>query len=579
MSTQPTNSPTAIPATVPNISSARLHTIIAGLWFCLFLSALDTTIVTTALIKISSGFSALDQAAWLITTYLLTYNSFLMIIAKLSDIWGLKTVLLVCCTMFLISSMACGAAQTMTQLIVFRAFQGIGGSGLYSLTFVSIMKLIVPEKIGFYSGVISSVFTMSNLLGPLLGGIIADRTTWRWIFFINGPICAAAMVLLFLSMPSLKDKKSNAERIRGLDGIGGILSVCWPIPLIFALQEAGVSHSWGSGVIVGTLVTGIVLFFTFGVYETWITYRTETEPIFPIRFLRNPSMALILLSMFLLGMPFYVIFVQLPQRFQTVNFTTAERAGILLLPCTLVSPLGAMVAGLAAKKVATEYVLILAAAVVCLGTGLMGSLPTYSHLWPGIYGYEIIVGLGLGLASPPYFMLLATSIAEKDISVGTGALNMMRTLGGCVAVAICTAVHREYTSDRLTAYLSLEQIKAVQTSSAALAQMPDALKNEVARVFGGSYNRQFLIMMAFTAFNLLVTLVLAIVRKRAGVFGAMAERKEGNEFYDAAEKTADKEKEITAKDEKETVAPHIATSADESDDISALPVGVGKGRL
>lgn len=103
------------------------------------------------------------------------------------------------------------------------------------------------------------------------------------------------MVLIFFSMPSLNDGKSNAERIRGLDGIGGILSVCWPIPLIFALQEAGVSHPWSSGVIIGTLVTGIVLFFLFGFYETWVTYRTNTDPIFPIRFLQNPSMALILL--------------------------------------------------------------------------------------------------------------------------------------------------------------------------------------------------------------------------------------------------------------------------------------------
>jgi|SRR5690242_19119315 len=283
--------------------------------------------------------------------------------------------------------------------------------------------------------------------------------------------------------------------------------------------------------------------------------------------------------MFLLGMPFYVIFVQLPQRFQTVNFTTAERAGILLLPCTLVSPLGAMAAGLAAKKVATEYVLILAAAVVCLGTGLMGSLPTYSSLWPGTYGYEIIVGLGLGLASPPYFMLLATSIAEKDISVGTGALNMMRTLGGCVAVAICTAVHREYTSDKLTAYLSAEQIRAVQTSSAALAQMPNALKDEVARVFGESYNRQFLIMLAFTAFNLLVTLLLAVARKQAGTFGMLAERKEGNEFYNAAEKKSNEEKEPVSEDKKEATGSHIVVSAKDSDEILALPIEVGKGKL
>lgn len=246
--------------------------------------------------------------------------------------------------------------------------------------------------------------------------------------------------------------------------------------------------------------------------------------------------------MFLLGMPFYVIFVQLPQRFQTVNFTTAERAGILLLPCTLVSPVGAMAAGLVAKRVATEYVLILAAAIVCIGTGLMGSLPTSSHLWPGIYGYEIIIGLGLGLASPPYFMLLATSIAEKDISVGTGALNMMRTLGGCVAVAICTAVHREYTADRLTEYLQPEQIAAIQTSSTALAQMPETLKNEIAGIFGASYNRQFLIMLAFTGLNLVVTVLLALVRKRMGVLGVMVERKEENEFFKGTTQMPDEEK-------------------------------------
>jgi MFS family permease len=108
-----------------------------------------------------------------------------MITAKLSDVWGIKSLLLICATIFLIFSMACGGAQTMTQLIVFRAFQGIGGSGLYSLTFVSVMKMVVPEKIGFYSGIISSVSVLANLLGPLLGGIIADLTTWRWCFFLK----------------------------------------------------------------------------------------------------------------------------------------------------------------------------------------------------------------------------------------------------------------------------------------------------------------------------------------------------------------------------------------------------------
>ena len=104
------------------------------------------------------------------------------------------------------------------------------------------------------------------------------------------------MILIFISMPSLKDGRSNAERIRTLDGIGGILSVCWPIPLIFALQEAGILQPWSSGVIIGTLVAGIFLLILFGLYETWITYHTKKEPIFPIHFLQNPSMVIILLS-------------------------------------------------------------------------------------------------------------------------------------------------------------------------------------------------------------------------------------------------------------------------------------------
>lgn len=103
------------------------------------------------------------------------------------------------------------------------------------------------------------------------------------------------MIILFFTMPTLKDGKTNPERLRSLDGIGGLLSVCWPIPLIFALQEAGVSHSWSSGVIIGTLVTGVVVLIVFVCYETWVTYRTTKEPIFPLHFLRNPVMRLILL--------------------------------------------------------------------------------------------------------------------------------------------------------------------------------------------------------------------------------------------------------------------------------------------
>lgn len=238
-----------------------------------------------------------------------------------------------------------------------------------------------------------------------------------------------------------------------------------------------------------------------------------------------------------MGMPFYAIFVQLPQRFQSVNFTTAERAGILLLPISLVSPIGAMASGLLVKKMPLEFVIVLAIALVFIGTGLLSSLPTYSHIWPGTYPYEVITGLGLGLSAPPYYMLLGTAIAEKEISVGTGALNMFRTLGGCVAVAVCSAVHREHLNGKLPALLSPEQIAATHASGAFIARLPQAQRDSVAAVFGESYNRQFQVMLAFNGLNVIVIAALCILRKKAGVFGKLKERQEDNEFISIAQKS------------------------------------------
>ncbi|ORY11222.1 major facilitator superfamily domain-containing protein [Clohesyomyces aquaticus] len=531
----PTNSGDATDApslaVVSTISPARLNVIIAGLWLSIFMSALDTTIVTTGLIKISSEFNSLAQAAWLITTYLLTYNAFLMIVAKLSDVWGLKSILIFCNVFFLIFSMACGAAQSMTQLIVFRAFQGIGGSGLYALVFVALMQLATPEQLGLYSGIISSVFAVANLLGPILGGVISDHTTWRWIFFINGPIVSTAIGLLFVSLPGKTDGKSNMDRLRNFDMIGGLLSVCWPIPLLFALQEGGSSYDWNSGVIIGTLVAGLIGFLLFGCFETWITYRTKKEAVFPIRFLTNPAMLLHLLSQFLQGMPFYMAIIQLPQRFQAVNHTTAERAGILLLPLTLLTPVGAMLAGsIMGVRIDTEWCLLIANAIVCIGIGLLSSLPTGLKFPVATYGYSVITGIGLGAGSPPYYYLLSTTVAEKDVSVGTGALNMMRTLGGCVAVAMCSALNHASLRERLPSFLSPAQVAVVEDSNAAVLSLPKDQQVKVAEVFGHSYNRQFQVMLAFTLLNVLVTGSLCITRKRQGIFGAKPIRKEENEF-------------------------------------------------
>lgn len=240
--------------------------------------------------------------------------------------------------------------------------------------------------------------------------------------------------------------------------------------------------------------------------------------------------------MFLLGMPFYVAIIQLPQRFQAVNRTSAERSGILLLPVTLLTPAGAMLGGIVmgktimGRKIAAESVLIFSTAIVSVGIGLISSLPIKHSFWPGTYGYEIITGMGLGLASTPYYFLLYTSVEEKDVSVGTGALNMVRTLGGAVAVAICSALHHSVLRSKLPTFLSAEQIALVEDSAAYSGQLPSEVQTELGRVFGHSYNRQFQVILAFSCLNFVIAIALAIVRKKMGIFGVIPQRTQENEF-------------------------------------------------
>ncbi|KAJ5699742.1 Major facilitator superfamily domain general substrate transporter [Penicillium majusculum] len=212
------------------IGTWRICFIMAGLWICLFLSALETTIVSTALQTISSDLQDLSKSTWIVVAYLLTYNGFLILFSKLTDIFGQRGLLIMAQCIF-VFSMACGAAQTMTQLIIFRALQGIDGSGIYSIVFVIVGKIGTVGKMPLYMGAMTSVFAMANLLGPILGGAIVDHTTWRWIFFLNGPGVALSLLILVPAIPNLGEKMIEKEKLKGIDVIGGLLSLAWPILL------------------------------------------------------------------------------------------------------------------------------------------------------------------------------------------------------------------------------------------------------------------------------------------------------------------------------------------------------------
>ncbi|KAL2819624.1 MFS general substrate transporter [Aspergillus cavernicola] len=501
------------------IPSLRLNIIVLGLWISLFLAALDSTIISTAVFDISNSFQSTSQSAWVVTAYLLTYNAFVLLLAKLSDIVGLKPLILISNGIFLVFSIACGVSQTMNQLIVFRALQGIGASGLYCLVFVAILRLISLEKAGLYSGIISSVFALSNLLGPILGGVIVDNTTWRWIFYLNIPLSAIAIVILSIAIPASKDIKLNRETLSKLDFIGSLLSICWLVPLLFALQEGGSHYPWSSSKIIGSLTGGIVALITFVTYEAWLQKQNGTrEPIFPIRFLRNPMQALLLLNVLFTGFAFYTSIILLPQRYQSVNAVSASRAGVLLLTLTLCLPFFSLIAGavLSKKPEMTYSLLILGTALILTSTACLSDLSVNRAVSNTQYGFQVIMGAGLGLVSTTQYVALKLTFPPSDTAAGTGAMNMLRAMGGCIGLALCATMLSAQLNSDLPSFLSPELVEiAKETLREGNGLSADNL-TAVRQIYGKGYDSGFQVMIAFAGANVIAAGLLFLVTSRRG---------------------------------------------------------------
>ncbi|CAM1501898.1 Fc.00g038820.m01.CDS01 [Cosmosporella sp. VM-42] len=514
------------------LGNYQLSLVILGLWLSLFLCSLETTIVSTALVHIANDLNDLSEAGWIVVAYLLTFNAFILIWSKLSDTFGTKWLLLSANLVFCIFSIACAVSKTMVQLIIFRAFQGVGGSGMYSLVFVVMAQIVPMDKLGICTGILSSVFALASLLGPILGGVISDNSTWRWIFWLNVPGIAVVFVILGKFMQSPKSKEEIRRSMITMDVVGALLSLAWAIPLVFALQEGGRTYKWNSGVIIGTLVTGIVMLFVFGLWEFWTYRRTSVDSLFPVGLLKRKVVVLIFVSLLLLGFTFYVPVIQIPQRFQNVNNTTATRAGILILPLTLVSPVTALCAGSVVGKHRfwAPGLTVLGACTSLVGTTLMSTLPIDHEISSAQFGYQVLIGISLGLMTPSLLYLIKIEVQEKDIAGAMGVGNMGRTLGGCIGLAICGSLLQTRIDKYLPKFLSEEQIKAVQTSTRdALKLLTEEQQVRTGRVYGEGFNLQFKGLIAFAGLSIIATVLLCVVHLRSTKPQKMQETRTGIE--------------------------------------------------
>ena len=279
------------------IEGWRRTLLLVAVFTGLFLSFLDTTIVSVALATIANQFDDFDHSTWVITAYLLTYMAFAIITSRFSDIFGKKAVEVACFVIFIAFSLGCALSRTMTQLIVFRALQGIGGSGLYSMTMIIALNAVPFRRLGLISTVVGMILVTSGVLGPVLSGAITgnqNSSNWRWIFYLNIPLGGLALLALLVAWPNDKSQRSLTwAAVKSIDFLGCVLLLAASILLIFALQEAGAFvYSWSTGTIIACLVVAGSAFVAFVVWQEWLAAHPKltVKLIFPVSVARQRVM-------------------------------------------------------------------------------------------------------------------------------------------------------------------------------------------------------------------------------------------------------------------------------------------------
>ncbi|KAJ5920989.1 hypothetical protein N7466_009315 [Penicillium verhagenii] len=399
--------------------------------------------------------------------------------------------------------------------IVCRAFQGVGGAGIFSMVPIIVVEMVEPQKYGAYNGFVSIAIALSFLLGPLLGGAITDGTTWRWIFWINLPVGAIALALILITMPAgFPDRAAMASpnlfgffkkdfNIRNrvdYPGFFMLLTTC--VLLVVAIEEAGTDYAWNSALALTCLVLAGVIFIAFITWQWYMDYsKSPREPVFPWQFVKNRVLMGMYLQAFLSGIPFVTFVIELPLRFISINGKSAFDSGVGVLPFTLGIGVSSGLAGmfLAKGRVPVIPQVLFASILQILGTGLLYSVPVTTHIPARIYGYQVLVGMGAGFSLTSLIMTVPAIVDRRVLAVGMGGVTQMRILGGALGTSIATNILNTTAKSRLATEISAETLSRILKDVSLVKTLSSADQLLVQAAFGEGFKRQLAMMLGFCA--------------------------------------------------------------------------------
>jgi EmrB/QacA subfamily drug resistance transporter len=403
----------------------------AALVLAMLPAVLDQTILATALPTIAGDLGRLSDVSWLVTAYVVASTAATPLWGKLGDRHGHKRLLQIALALFVAASALCGAAQDMTQLIVVRALQGLGAGGLMTLAMAAVGDLVAPRERGRYQGYIAATFAVATVIGPLLGGLIVDHASWRWVFYVNLPVGALALAALAARLPAPPVERPR----RPLDLPGAALLAAATGTLLLTTVWGGGRYGWGSPQILALIAGTILLAAALALRE-----RRAAEPIVPLRMLRTRAVAVASAGLFLATASLFAVVVFVPVFLQRAAGISPTAAGLLMAPMMLGTTATTILAG--RRMVATgRYKVFPVAGLAVMAAGLVLLAALAGQRSPAATAAALVVfGVGFGGVSQVLVMAVQNSVDRRELGTATAATSFFRALGGAIGAAFLGAV-------------------------------------------------------------------------------------------------------------------------------------------
>jgi EmrB/QacA subfamily drug resistance transporter len=515
----------------PNLSHRQIVTILSGLMMGMFLAALDQTIVSTSIVKISNSLHGFDLQAWATTAYLVTATIVTPIYGKLSDIYGRKPFYLTAISIFVVGSIASTFAQSMYQLAAFRAFQGLGAGGLMSLAMTILGDIVPARQRAKYQGYILAVFGTSTVVGPVLGGFFAgfDKLGgidgWRWVFLINVPIGVIALFVVarVLNVP-------HKRQDHKIDWWGGLALIIAVVPLLI-VAEQGNKWGWGSTSSVlcyGIGAVGILLFI-------FIEHLMKDEALIPLRLFKNSTFSVAILGGVIVGVAMFGAITMIPQYLQVVQGYSPTQAGLLMLPLMVGIMAGSVISGQVTSRTGRyKFLPVTGTFLIALGALLFAQVKYDSALWEPLL-FAGIIGLGLGGCMQTLIIAVQNAGPRSDMGVSTAAATFFRQIGGTAGVAaFLTILFNVLPGNIIKAFGgnvppgAAGQLSELQSNTSLIQGLPAAIKIPVLTGFTESITTVF---YAAAGVAVLATIVLLFMKEipLKGGAGPAAAALEGGE--------------------------------------------------